>query len=150
MNISDLIADTLLQLLKEQNGTIQIQRNDFANTIGCVPSQINYVISSRFTKEQGYIVESRRGGGGFIKLIKIETDRNEFIFYLINSIGECLDETTAKKIIENLYEDQRISKAQALLMLSCVLEDNFRQLNELDRKIVRSHLVKSMLLSIIS
>ena len=64
MRISDSVANYILQMLNDENGIAEIQRNELANTLGCVPSQINYVITSRFTPEQGYIVESRRGGGG--------------------------------------------------------------------------------------
>ncbi|MBQ8740784.1 MAG: CtsR family transcriptional regulator [Clostridia bacterium] len=68
MKISDLITNEILRMLNESDeNTAEIQRNDFANIIGCAPSQINYVLSSRFTPEHGYIIESRRGGGGYIK-----------------------------------------------------------------------------------
>ena len=73
MNITDAIAQVILSTLEDSGGTVQIQRNELANKIGCVPSQINYVITSRFTPEQGYIVESKRGGGGYIKIIKIQS-----------------------------------------------------------------------------
>lgn len=66
MRISDSVANYILQMLNDENGIAEIQRNELANTLGCVPSQINYVITSRFTPEQGYIVESRRGGGGYV------------------------------------------------------------------------------------
>ena len=69
MRISDSVANYILQMLNDENGIAEIQRNELANTLGCVPSQINYVITSRFTPEQGYIVESRRGGGGYIRII---------------------------------------------------------------------------------
>ena len=64
MKISDLITQRILQLMEEQDGIAEIQRNEFAGEIGCVPSQINYVLTSRFTPEQGYTIESRRGAGG--------------------------------------------------------------------------------------
>ena len=65
MRISDLITERILELLNESDeSTAEIQRNEFANGIGCAPSQINYVLSSRFTPEHGFIIESRRGGGG--------------------------------------------------------------------------------------
>ena len=64
MSLSSQITGMILEMLGN-SGTIEIQRNELAQTIGCVPSQINYVIASRFTPEQGYIVESRRGGGGY-------------------------------------------------------------------------------------
>ena len=69
MRLSDLIAAEINRMLDEsEDNSAEIQRNDFALRVGCVPSQINYVLSSRFIPEQGYIVESRRGGGGYIKI----------------------------------------------------------------------------------
>ena len=64
MNISDIITQAILDTLNQSGGSVQLKRNELANQIGCVPSQINYVITSRFTPEHGYIVESKRGGGG--------------------------------------------------------------------------------------
>ena len=64
MRMSDLVAQYILNMLEAQDGSAEIRRNELAGSLGCVPSQINYVITSRFTPEQGYIVESRRGGGG--------------------------------------------------------------------------------------
>ena len=64
MRISDIVARYIIDMLEENNGDAEIRRNELAETLGCVPSQINYVITSRFTPEHGYIVESRRGGGG--------------------------------------------------------------------------------------
>ena len=72
MKISDLITSEILRMLNEsEENTAEIQRNDFASLIGCAPSQINYVLSSRFTPEHGYIIESRRGGGGYIKIRRV-------------------------------------------------------------------------------
>lgn len=74
MNLSNNIAGIIMDML-ERDGYTEIQRNELAQTLGCVPSQINYVISSRFTPEQGYIVESRRGGGGYIRISRVKLDR---------------------------------------------------------------------------
>ena len=75
MRLSDIIADEINRMLDESgDGSAEIKRNELASHIGCVPSQINYVISSRFVPEQGYIVESRRGGGGFIKITRVHLD----------------------------------------------------------------------------
>ena len=68
MRISDSVANYILELLNQAGGIAEIQRNELAGLLGCVPSQINYVLTSRFTPEQGYMVESRRGGGGYIIL----------------------------------------------------------------------------------
>ena len=93
MKMTDLIADMILDMFDDNQQTIQIQRNDLASRIGCVPSQINYVITSRFTPEQGYRIESRRGGGGCIYITRADTKGSAFVS-LINSIGNEIDERT--------------------------------------------------------
>ena len=80
MRISDYVANYILELLEEnEDESVEIKRNELANTIGCVPSQINYVITSRFTPEQGYLVESQRGGGGYIRITRMSYNKESFI-----------------------------------------------------------------------
>ena len=83
MRLSDLIAAEINKMLDEQNGIAEIQRNDFASQIGCVPSQINYVLSSRFIPEHGYIVESRRGGGGYIRITRVKLDKSSALMHIV-------------------------------------------------------------------
>lgn len=147
MNITDAITQTLLSLLEEQNGSIQIKRNDLANKIGCVPSQINYVITSRFTKEQGYIVESKRGGGGFIKIVKVNHSKSQMILHIINSIGNQVDEHTSKILLQSLCLDGQISEREARIMMGALSGDNFKGLEDENKKIVRANLLKSMLIN---
>ena len=71
MLLSEQIAKIIEQMLEEGNGAVNVQRNDLAETLGCVPSQISYVISSRFTPERGYVTESRRGGGGYVRIVRM-------------------------------------------------------------------------------
>lgn len=90
MRMSDLVANYIMRALDESDGNAEIQRNVLAGELGCVPSQINYVITSRFTPEQGYIVESKRGGGGYIRITRVTTDRRSAIMHIVNSIGDKL------------------------------------------------------------
>ena len=87
MNLSNAIAQMITEMLSEQS-EIEIQRNVLAQDLGCVPSQINYVLSSRFTPERGYIVESRRGGKGCIRITRVSCDKNTLIMKVIGSIGQ--------------------------------------------------------------
>ena len=80
MSLSNQIARMILDMLNDE-GTTEIQRNELAQSIGCVPSQINYVIASRFTPEQGYIVESRRGGGGYIRIRRVTMDPQRMLMH---------------------------------------------------------------------
>ena len=83
MRMSDLVAQYIIEMLDRENGSAEIQRNELAGNLGCVPSQINYVITSRFTPEKGYIVESRRGGGGFIRISRVKMDRGTALMHII-------------------------------------------------------------------
>ena len=95
MKMSDIITDMILDMFDDSTSSVQIQRNDLANRIGCVPSQINYVITSRFTPEAGYRIESRRGGGGYILITRADSKQTA-LMGLVNSIGDEIDERTAK------------------------------------------------------
>ena len=104
MRLSDLISQTIIEMLSEsETGATEIKRNEFANMLGCVPSQINYVLSSRFTHENGYIVESRRGGGGYIKITRIRLDRSSAIMHIVNSIGSEISINAVRIILDNLF-----------------------------------------------
>ena len=146
MKITDLITDTLQQLLSEHGGVVQIQRNDLANRLGCVPSQVSYVLTSRFTKEQGYIVESRRGGGGFIRIVRVDSPQACLIMHVINSIGDELDEATARALIQSLHYDGRLGEGEAKLMLAAISDSNFKGLADGEKQRVRANLLKSMLI----
>ena len=147
--MSDIIADMILDMFDDDTSTIQIQRNDLANRIGCVPSQINYVISSRFTPEAGYRIESRRGGGGYILISRAESKDN-VIMSLINSIGDSIDERTAKAHIINCNYQKLISDRAANMMLAVVSDSNFKGLPREAANIIRAKQLKLMLLAYIN
>ena len=147
MRISDEVAKYLLELLEESHCDIQIQRNELANNIGCVPSQINYVITSRFTPEHGYIVESRRGGGGYIRITRIKTEKSTAIMNIINSIGSKLDALSAEMIIKSLIQRGIISENTSKLMLSAVSDRVYTDIPVNLRCILRASILKNMLLT---
>lgn len=148
MNLSNAIARMISDMLEEKS-EIEIQRNILAQDLGCVPSQINYVLSSRFTPERGYIVESRRGGGGFIKITRIAYDKDTLLMKVVNSVGEAIDENTAEAHIMNLLYHELISKEQAKLMLAAVSDSVYKSLPATIREFIRANIFKQMLLSII-
>ena len=120
MRISDSVAKYILDLLNEENGTAEIQRNELANYLGCVPSQINYVLTSRFTPEQGYIVESRRGGGGYIRITRMRLSKSDMIMHIVNGVGDSLDTSTARAMTSNLLQNGMLdSTAAALIQAAC-------------------------------
>lgn len=146
MKLSDAIADMILNMFDDNTSTIQIQRNDLAQQLGCVPSQINYVITSRFTPEQGYRIESRRGGGGYIMITRATTKENA-LMSLVNSIGNSIDEKSAKANIYNLHYQGLLSDKAGRIMMSVVSDNNFKGVETEIKNQIRASLLKQMLLA---
>lgn len=146
MKITDVIAAQIEQMIKDEGGTTRIQRNELANRLGCVPSQINYVITNRFTTEQGYLVQSRRGGGGFIQIVKINVTDREKVFHIIQSIGAEIDEYSARAILQTLSFDKVLSERSCKIILAALQDQNFKGLHPLQKRILRANLMKTMLL----
>ena len=146
MNISNEIAEMLYSMLKE-TGRAEIRRNELAERIGCVPSQINYVIASRFTPELGYIVESRRGGGGYVKITRIEPRGEKSLMHIVNAIGEFIDEQSARAIIVNMVNSEQLTVEQGKLMLAAVNENAYRGIPSQYRQSFRAQMLKQLLLA---
>ena len=146
MKLSDAIADMILNMFDDNTSTIQIQRNDLAQQLGCVPSQINYVITSRFTPEQGYRIESRRGGGGYIMITRAATKENA-LMSLVSSIGNSIDEKSAKANIYNLHYQGLLSDKAGRIMMSVVSDNNFKGVETEIKNQIRASLLKQMLLA---
>lgn len=127
--------------------TAEIQRNELAQQIGCVPSQINYVLSSRFTPEHGYIVESRRGGGGYIRITRAKADINSIKMHLVNSIGNELDEGVSRAHIKNLFERGFIDEKTAKLMLSALCGNAYRDIPKNYADTLRASIFKQIILT---
>ena len=150
MRMSDLVAQYIKDILEQQDGEAEIKRNELATTLGCVPSQINYVITSRFTPEQGYIVESRRGGGGYIRITRINTTRGGAIMHIVNSIGNTLDKATAMIMLENMLTHGIIDRRTAKLMAAALGERAYLSVPQQYRDAIRATVFKNMLLTLIA
>lgn len=148
MRMSDLVAQYIMEMLDESGGNAEIQRNELAGNLGCVPSQINYVITSRFTPEQGYIVESRRGGGGYIRITRVKADKSTALMHIINSIGSSLDKASAEIMVKNMYSQSIIDKQVAKLLLSAMNERVYADIPQEQRNTLRANIMKNMLLSL--
>lgn len=148
MRMSDLVAQYILEILDRENGSAEIQRNELAGNLGCVPSQINYVITSRFTPEQGYIVESRRGGGGYIRISRVNMDRGTALMHIINSVGDTLDKATAEAMLNNMLGRGLIDILPAKIIASALSDRTLRNIEQDRRDAVRADLFKNMLLTL--
>ena len=136
MRISDSVANYILELLNQAGGIAEIQRNELAGFLGCVPSQINYVLTSRFTPEQGYLVESRRGGGGYTA---------DMIMHMVNGVGDALDGATARAMVQNMVQSGVLDRRSAELILAASSEKTLMAVPKELRDTVRAMLVKNML-----
>ena len=147
MGISDLIACFIQNALDETDGdVVELQRGDLAQRFNCVPSQINYVMSTRFSPEHGYIVESRRGGNGYIRITRVRTDRKTLLMQVINSIGDALDYQSAKAIANNLADSGAIEAATARILLAAMSENALREVPKEVRNRVRAGIFKQVLI----
>jgi len=147
---SDLIAKFILDLLENANGTLELQRATLADKFNCVPSQINYVISTRFSPEHGYIVESRRGGGGYIRITRVRSRPRQLIMHTVNAVGDSLDIRTAKAFISNVVNEGALDKRFARLILSAIGDNALRPVNQEQRDTVRASIFKQILINTIS
>ena len=146
MRISDIIEDFIKDLFDEDD-YIEIQRNELAQHFNCVPSQINYVISTRFKPSQGYYVESKRGGGGNIKIRKISNTKSDYIMHIINNIGQKITMNDIDILLSDFLTYNIITQQEAKL-LKVATSDNVLKLDKDVKDEVRARIFKNMLLNI--
>ncbi|CAM3240868.1 CtsR family transcriptional regulator [Filibacter tadaridae] len=149
-NISDIIEGYLKTIIEEeQNGVIEIKRNEVADKFQCVPSQINYVIKTRFTVERGYAVESKRGGGGYIRIFRIQTNSHkELIEHIVGSIQEGASLTMAEDVVYRLIEEDVVSERESRLILAAVDRTTINQPLP-ERDVTRGRILQAMLLTLL-
>lgn len=139
------IIEAYLKKVLNQKEQVEIRRNEIAELFDCVPSQINYVINTRFTVQKGYLVESKRGGGGYIRIIKVQIlDELDMLNTMIEIIGNNISERDAKSIVQKLYDDKIISKREAKLMIVAMDKSLYTGDRVIDNR-VRANLLRSML-----
>lgn len=148
MRMSDMIEEFIKELFTEEEDYIEIQRNDLAEHFNCVPSQINYVISTRFKPSQGYYVESKRGGGGHIKITKVNITKSNYFMHIINSIQDSLTGQEVDIFISNFLSYQMITETEAKL-LKVATSDNVLRLSQPTRDEIRATIFKNMLINLV-
>lgn len=148
MRMSDMIEEFIKDLFNEEDSIIEIQRNELAEQFNCVPSQINYVIQTRFKPSQGYYVESRRGGGGHIKIRKIDITKSNYFMHIINNIDNYLTSQEADIFISNFLSYQMITETEAKL-LKVATSDNVLKISQPIRDEIRAKIFKNMLINLV-
>jgi len=148
--ISDAIEEFIKGLIQEAEGQIEIQRNELADYFQCAPSQINYVLATRFTIDRGYYIESRRGGGGFIRVSRLDVDKDDYLLHLITSrIGNSISQTDAENIIARMQEQGIITEREAALMKAAVNE-KYISVPATIKDTIRARIFKGMIIALIS
>ncbi len=147
MRMSDMIESFIKDLFDDED-YIEIQRNDLAEHFNCVPSQINYVISTRFKPSQGYYVESKRGGGGYISIRKINVTKSNYLMHIISSIGEQITAQEVDIFISNFLSYGIISEKEAKL-LKVATSDNVLTISQDIRDKLRANIFKNMLVNLV-
>ncbi|MBQ0137827.1 MAG: CtsR family transcriptional regulator [Kurthia sp.] len=148
-NMSNIIEAYLKEIIESGgNGLIEIKRSEIADRFQCVPSQINYVINTRFTAERGYIVESKRGGGGYIRILRVRANSKvELIEAILHQIGNQVSQIATEDIVYRLLDEQVISKREAKLILAAI----DREVIAIDlpyRDQLRSRILQAMLMTL--
>ena len=145
MTLSETIARMINEMLEEGGGMTEVRRNDLAAKLGCVPSQINYVITSRFTPERGYIIESRRGGGGYVRIRRIACENP--VFETLSMIGTSLTYQDARVHLVRLIQHNALTEREAQIMLGA-LNDNSILIPQPDKDKLRAIIMKNMLTAV--
>ena len=145
--LTDSIARMIEEMLNQSNGILELQRNEMASRLGCVPSQISYVISSRFTPERGYVIESHRGGGGYIRIIRKQMGHNEYLMHFFHAIGDEIDEREANAYLHNLADNGLLTKEAFRLCRAALSGQALAVVPQAQRSAVRARIFRQMVLA---
>lgn len=149
MVLSDHIANLIEEMLDSGGGSAEVKRNDLAARLGCVPSQINYVITSRFTPERGYMTESRRGGGGYIRIVRVQLSKNDYLMHFFQAIGGKLDEQSARAYLRSLLDHGILTEREAKLAAAAMSQASLDKCPAEKRDEVRADMMRHLVMLII-
>lgn len=148
--MSDLIEAFIKQLINDMDGSIEIQRNELASQFKCVPSQINYVIDTRFTTERGYYVESRRGGGGHIRIKRVNISiPGNYLMHIVSSMGDSISQQSAEVFINNFVDYDVISVREGFILKAATSDKVLGIVSMPDRDMLRASMLKNMITSLL-
>lgn len=146
--LSDIIEDFIKEMLADNDmGAVEIQRNELANQFNCVPSQINYVIATRFSSDKGYFVESRRGGGGCIKICRIHFDNNadRYFMHVLAEMGDSISQSTAEIFLRNFCQQGVLSERESRIASAALSDKGLYSLPPEERDRARAQILKNII-----
>lgn len=151
--LSDSIEDFIKALMEDeqdQQQAIELRRNELAEHFQCAPSQINYVLATRFTPDHGYVIESRRGGGGYIRIVRVVQQPGQQLLYLIHErIGESITEGEAARIITQLVEQKLLTPGEGEITRAAVSAQALAvPMPDSMKDAVRARMLKAMLTTV--
>ena len=150
MRLSDTIESFIKTLLNEESTEVELKRNELAEYFKCAPSQINYVLATRFSPDHGYVTESRRGGGGYIRIVRVVESGSQRLMYLINErIGDSLEEEECLRLISQLKEQRIVTAEEAALMAASISTRSLAvPITDPMKGNLRARMMKNMLMTI--
>lgn len=148
MKLSDIIEEYILEIMAESDFA-ELKRSELATKFNCVPSQINYVIATRFIPELGFYVESRRGGGGYIKITKINLDKSDYISNIMRKIGSNLSQSVIDVYLNDFVMYNILDEKTANLIAVAVSDKSLAKINSIDRDYIRADIFKNLIINLI-
>lgn len=148
--ISDLVEALIKDMIDQNDGWVEITRSELADRVHCVPSQITYVLSTRFTNNQGYLVESRRGGGGWIRIRRVSmTTPTRYLMHTVNAMRDTLSQHQAEVLVRNFVDYDIINEREARLLMAATSDRALCAIEPDRRDQIRMVVFKNMLTSLI-
>lgn len=144
--ISDIIEEFIINTLNDDD-FIELSRNDLAKFFSCVPSQINYVLNTRFTVNRGFVVESQRGGGGYIKLVRVQDNNTNFLTNVLEICNQPLSVVEANQLLENMLERKLLTEKEINLIKCSISSKALNNPINMDNTI-RSNILKQIVLEL--
>lgn len=150
MRLSDAIEQFIKAMLEQDAYDVEIKRNELAEYFNCAPSQINYVLSTRFTPDHGYVTESRRGGGGFIRIVRMKVNSREHLLCSIHKrIGDAISACDASRLLVQLTERNVITIDEAKMMSYAISPQSLAvPIPESLKDSLRARIMRNMLLAV--
>ena len=147
MRLSDTIEQFIKEMMTQEEPEVELRRNELAEYFSCAPSQINYVLATRFTPDNGYVIESRRGGGGYIRIVRVVRSSGERLQWMIRErIGTAITGTEAQRLIGQLAQEQIITRDEADIMRAAVSDQTYAiPVPEAVKDALRARALKAML-----